>query len=91
VGNEHAVEGLVNTIYDLVTIGIFAGLAVLFLQRSMDPNPSNDRIQHYLPPAIGLALANWLGNQHQDLFAIVMIVCVVGYILYVLKPFHQNL
>jgi hypothetical protein len=80
----------VSTIYDLITVFIFAGLAILFLQRSLDPNPSNDRIHHYLPPAIGLALANWLGNEHQDLWAIVAIAASVVYILYVLKPFHQN-
>ena len=77
-----------SSIYDAVTIGIFAGLAILFLQRSSAAEP-RDRIYHYLPPALGCALANWLGNQHQDLLAIVIIVAVVLYSLFVLKPFKQ--
>ena len=39
-----------STIYDWVTIGIFAGLIVLFLQRSTDEGPEVDSIWHYLPP-----------------------------------------
>jgi len=81
----------VSTIYDLVTVVIFAGLAILFLQRSMGPESPNDRIYHYAPPAVGCALANWLGNEHQDVAAIAAILAVVGYILYVLKPFDQTL
>jgi hypothetical protein len=79
-----------STIYDLVTIIIFAGLAVLFLQRSVAPETPDDRIYHYAPPAIGCALANWLGNEHYDLAAVLVIVAVLGYIVYVLKPFGQN-
>ena len=77
-----------NTIYDLITIGLFAGLAILFLQRSSSHEPK-DRIVHYVPPAIGCALANWLGNEHQDLVAVVVIGAVVVYTVYVLKPFSQ--
>jgi hypothetical protein len=79
-----------STIYDLVTLILFAGLAILFLQRSVDPEPSNDKMYYYLPPALGCALANWLGNHHQDLAAIVVILAVVGYVLQVLKPFRRK-
>jgi hypothetical protein len=78
----------VSTIYDAVAIGLFAGLAILFLQRSSAAEP-RDKIIHYLPPALGCAVANWLGNQHQDLWAIVVIAAVVAYSLFVLKPFRQ--
>jgi hypothetical protein len=81
----------VSTIYDLVTIVLFAGLAILFLQRSVGPPSDKDRIYHYAPPAIGCALANWFGNQHQDLAAIAVIVASVAYAVIVLKPLKDRL
>lgn len=80
-----------STLYDLITIVLFAGLAILFLQRSTESGPPKDRIYQYAPPAIGCAVANWLGNSHYDLGAIFTIVGVVAYTLYVLKPFNQHL
>jgi hypothetical protein len=74
----------------LVTIVLFAGLAILFLQRSTGPASPHDRIYHYAPPAIGCALANWLGNQHMDVAAITTIVASMAYTVYVLKPFSQK-
>jgi hypothetical protein len=81
----------VSTIYDLVTIVLFAGLAILFLQRSVGPPSDKDRIYHYAPPAIGCAAANWFGNQHQDLAAIAVIVASVAYAVIVLKPLKDRL
>jgi hypothetical protein len=69
---------------------LFAGLVILFLQRSTMPETPDDRIIHYVPPAVGCAVANWLGNQHQDGFAIVTILAVIVYVLYVLKPFKRE-
>jgi hypothetical protein len=80
----------VKTIYDLVTMVIFAGLVVLFLQRSTAAEP-RDHMYQYAPPAIGCAVANYLGNHGQDWVAVGIIIAVVGYILYVLKPFNQTL
>ena len=79
-----------STIYDVITLGLFAGLAILFLQRSVEPENPKDRIYHYAPPAVGCAVANWLGNQHQDVGAILVIAAVVGYSFIVLKPFGQR-
>jgi hypothetical protein len=83
----------VKTMYDLVTMAIFAGLVVLFLQRSAGQQTADDRLYQYqyLPPAVGLALANWLGNQQQNLLAIGVIVAVIAYVAVVLKPFKQHL
>jgi hypothetical protein len=78
----------VSTVYDLVTVALFAGLAILFLQRSAAAEPK-DRIVHYAPPAVGCALANWLGNSGQDIIAVLVLVAVVVYTLYVLKPFSH--
>ena len=80
-----------STIYDLVTIVLFAGLAILFLQRSVGPPSDKDRIYHYAPPAIGCAAANWFGNQHQDAVAIAVIVASVAYAVIVLKPLKNRL
>jgi hypothetical protein len=76
----------VSTIYDLVTIILFAGLVVLFLQRSVAPEPQ-DKMYHYAPPAIGCAVANYLGNAHQDLLAVAIIAGVIVYSIFVLKAF----
>jgi hypothetical protein len=78
-----------GTLYDLVTVILFAGLAILFLQRSMEQSPT-DRIIYYLPAAIGCAAANWLGNHHQDAFAIATILAVAAYAYVVLKPFQKT-
>jgi hypothetical protein len=80
----------VKTIYDLLTMVIFAGLVVLFLQRSTAAEP-RDHMYQYAPPAVGCAVANYLGNHGQDWVAVGIILAVVGYVLYVLKPFNQTL
>jgi len=79
-----------STIYDLVTVALFAGLVILFLQRSVDAENTKDKMIHYLPPAVGCAGANWLGNNHQDALAIVSLVAVVIYSYFVLKPFAKS-
>lgn|GEM_PF-304292 len=77
----------VNSIYDLVTTVIFAGVAVLYLQRSTEAEP-RDHIIQYVPAALGCAIANYLGNHGQGLIAAALIAGVVAYVLYVLKPFN---
>ncbi|MDG6079081.1 hypothetical protein E3U23_07740 [Erythrobacter litoralis] len=77
-----------ETIYDWLTVLIFAGLITLFLQRSsMDEPP--DTIWHYMPPAIGCAVANYLGNEEMHVLAAAAIAAVLGYILVILKPFQR--
>lgn len=78
-----------TTIYDWVTMLVFGGLVILFLQRSMGPPSPSDRIYHYLPPALGCAVANWLGNHGHAAPAIALIIVIVGYILFFMKPFDK--
>jgi hypothetical protein len=75
-----------ETVYDWVTVGIFAGLVVLFLQRSAQEEPQ-DKLWQYCPPSIGCATANYLGNNGQAIAAYVLLGGILAYILIVLKPF----
>lgn len=77
-----------STIYDFVTLGLFAGLAILFLQRSMEG--SRDRMIAYAPPAVACALANWLGNQSYHIPAALTLVAGVAWTVVVLKPFQRD-
>ena len=80
-------RGLVETIFDWVTVAIFAALVVLFLQRSMSSGPAQDTVWHYVPAALGCAIANYLGNHGQEALAIAAIGAVVLYTIFILKPF----
>ena len=77
-----------QTVFDWLSLALFAGLAVLYLQRSVAPE-SRDRIVDYLPPAIGCALANYLGNSGHPIVAVLCLVVVIANILIVLKPFAR--
>lgn len=74
-----------QTVYDWLTVAIFAGLITLFLQRSSAEEP-RDKMYHYAPAAIGCAVANYLGNQGQDILAVAGILCIGVYVWLVLKP-----
>ncbi|HEY0648561.1 XrtV sorting system accessory protein [Phenylobacterium sp.] len=78
-----------ETVYDWITVAIFGGLVVLFLHRSVQPGEPQDTILHYLPPAVGCAVANWFGNppQNQGLISFLIVAGVLLYIALVLKPF----
>lgn len=81
-----------ETVYDWVTVGIFAGLIVLFLQRSV--GPERDSLWQYLGAAVALAVLNQVGNKAVEdsdmlyhLLAAGGIAAVVAYIQLVLRPF----
>ena len=81
-----------ETFYDWLTLALFAALIVLFLQRSSMENPPDKLIQ-YLPPALGCAIANQVGNHavkeggfvYHGL-AVLILVASIGYVMAVLKP-----
>lgn len=79
-----------QTVYDWMTMAIFAGLVILFLQRSAGPEEPQDHILQYLPPAIGCAFANYVGNKGMGILAFVIMAAVVVYILHILKPFQRK-
>ena len=78
-----------ETIWDWVTLTVFAGLVTLMLQRSTMPDPS-DRIIQYAPPAVGCGVANYLGNEQMSWMAGVILLASVVYIFVVLRPFSPN-
>ncbi len=74
-----------ETAYDWVTVGLFAGLVTLFLHRSVD-SETKDSIWQYLIASCGCAVANWLGNEGWHLPAVAMLGATIAYILLVLRP-----
>jgi hypothetical protein len=77
-----------ETIYDWVSLAIFAGLIVLFLQRSTSEHSDKDAsLLYYLGAGIGCAVANYFGNHDQPVIAVALLVATVAFIIYYLKPF----
>jgi hypothetical protein len=77
-----------ETIYDWVSLGIFAGLVVLFLQRSTGDHAEKDAsLLYYLAAGIGCGAANYFGDHDQDIVAILLLIATVGGSIYFLKPF----
>jgi hypothetical protein len=80
-----------ESVYDWVTVGFFAGLVVLFLQRSMgdEDGRQKDNILLYLVAGAGCAAADFLGNKGMHVPAVLLLGCTVVFVLYVLKPFRS--
>jgi hypothetical protein len=80
-----------ETVYDWVSLAIFAGLVVLFLQRSTGERAEKDAsLLYYLAAGVGCAVANYFGNKGEDVVAILLLAGTVAFILYYLKPFKLN-
>lgn len=79
-----------QTVYDWVTMAIFCGLVVLFLERSVGERASGDHIEYYLPPCLACAFANYLGNSGQNLAASSILFLILLYIFSILKPFTKG-
>lgn len=78
-----------ETIYDWVTLGIFAGLVVLFLQRSTADVPDEkDSLAWYLMAGAGCAVANYFGNEEQHVPALLVLAATIAFIIFFLKPFR---
>jgi uncharacterized membrane protein (UPF0136 family) len=80
-----------QTIYDWVSLGIFAGLVVLFLQRSTGERDERDvSLVYYLGAGLACAVANYLGNQGQDIAAVAVLIATAAFIVVFLKPFRPK-
>jgi hypothetical protein len=80
-----------ETVYDWVTVAIFAGLVVLFMQRSTseEVQHEHDSLWLYLGAGLGCAVANYIGNKGMHLIAIPLIIATIGFIIYYLRPFKS--
>jgi hypothetical protein len=78
-----------ETVYDWITVVIFAGLIVLYLQRSSLEEP-RDSIWQYLGASVGCAVANYFGNEGHAILAWTVIAATLGYVFYALKPFDKQ-
>jgi hypothetical protein len=80
-----------ETVYDWVSLAMFAGLIVLFLQRSTSDRGEKDAsLLYYLGAGIGCAVANYLGNHGQDILAVLLLVATAAFIIFYLKPFKLS-
>jgi len=79
-----------QSIYDWLSLAIFAGLIVLFLQRSTSDRADKDvSLFYYLAAGVGCAVANYFGNNGQDIIAIALLLATIGFIVYFLRPFQR--
>jgi hypothetical protein len=78
-----------TTVYDWLTVLIFAGLAVVYLQRSVGDRPAHDAVWKYLPPAALCVAANQIGNADQTLPATLLMVGALAYIWFVIRPLDR--
>lgn len=74
-----------ETIFDWVSVAIFSGLIVLFLQRSSEAEP-RDSLWQYLAASGGCAVANYLGNEGYKVWAGLTLVFVLVFVWIVLRP-----
>jgi hypothetical protein len=79
-----------ETVYDWITIGIFTGVLVMFLQRSTGEQQEDDSLLKYLGAGAGCGVANFFGNQGQHIVAIPLLAGTLAFIWYYLKPFQPN-
>ncbi len=84
-----------ETPYDWSTIIVFAGLIVLFLQRSQ--GEARDHLWQYLVAAVGCATTNYLGNEaikldmtNYHLAAVALGLATLAFIWIALRPFGDK-
>jgi hypothetical protein len=74
-----------NTVYDWITVLIFAALVTRFLQQSAKPADDQESLWHYLVASIGCAGANWLGNNGWHLAAAACVAATIAYAFHFLR------
>lgn len=79
-----------KTIFDLVSVALFAGLAILYLQRSAAEEPDKIPLWRYAAAAVGCAAADYLGNNGFAVASGVIFVIVIGFSIIMLKPFETH-
>ncbi len=84
-----------ETPYDWITVMAFAGLIVLFLQRST--GEPRDHLWQYLVASVGCAVTNYIGNEAMKngelplhAGAVVLFLITMAFVWRVLKPFDNG-
>ncbi|MBB4857415.1 hypothetical protein HNO88_000722 [Novosphingobium chloroacetimidivorans] len=78
-----------STVFDWLTVAIFAGLAVVYLQRSVGPRPAHDAVWKYAPPAIACVAANQFGNEGWVLLGTMLMFAALVYVWFVIRPLDR--
>ena len=79
-----------RTPFDLISLIVFAGLAVLFLQRSASRDADPVAVWKYAVAALGCVAGDLLGNADQALFGWAMLSATGVYSVVFLKPFKTT-
>lgn len=79
-----------KTVYDIVSIIIFAAIAILYLHRSAAAQSDPTPLWRYALAAGGCALADYLGNHDQVFASVVVFIAVVAFSLLMLQPFRRD-
>jgi hypothetical protein len=72
-----------DTLFDWVTVVIFATLVTHFLQQSADRGARQTPLWQYAIACAGCALGNWLGNGGYQAAGVAVIVATLCYMAYV--------
>lgn len=78
-----------QTVFDWLTVAIFAGLAVVYLQRSVGPRPAHDAVWKYLPAAAACMTANQIGNSGWSIAATALMCGTLAYVWFVIRPLDR--
>ena len=78
-----------TTVFDWLTVAIFAVLAVIYLQRSAGTRPAHDAVWKYLPAAVACVIANQVGNAGWRLPATLLMFGALAYIWFVIRPLDR--
>jgi len=79
-----------ETIYDWITVLIYAGLVTRFLSQAASDDGGDESILHYLVASVACAVANWLGNEGHDAAAIALIAATLAFIWKFIWPGRRS-
>ncbi len=78
-----------DTVFDFISVGLFAGLAILFLQRSAAEEADTIPMWQYGVAAVMCAGGNYLGNHEQPIYGGLILAATTVYSVFILKMFGR--
>ena len=79
-----------SSIYDVVSLIMFAGVALLFLQRSAASEADPVPLWRYAVAAAGCAAGDVMGNNNHPVEAVATLAVTVAFGVAMLKPFKHS-